>query len=306
MRYLMKIVSTVFLGLCDVVFCSLKENRFDCDEKPFVILICSYNNEKYARDNIISAINQKYSNYRIIFVNDCSSDRTLEIVEDTVQQFDAASKVKIINNKERKLGLRNYYEAIVHHTSDEEIVVNLDGDDFLASKKVLLLLNKVYHNLQKEVWMTYGQFVTLQGRVQGWNVQIPSDIVKKNDYRSFGHMPTHLRTFYSWLFKRINKADLMYSGHFFEMTWDYAFMLPMLEMSNGRFMLIDKALYIYNDSNPINDHKVNQALQNYYARHIRGMMKYKPLKHNVFAKCKEEDCVLCNESIKDQIYEFSD
>jgi len=292
-----------------VVFCIcwllkvslLYPNNQTSIEKPFVILIASYNNEKYAEENILSAIKQEYSNYRIIFINDCSSDRTLEKVLDTIKKCRAENRVTVINNQERKLGLRNYYEAIVYHTKDEEIVINLDGDDFLANKNVLKVLNKVYSS-QKEVWLTYGQFATLHSKVRGWNAPIPKHVIENNDFRSWGDMPTHLRTFYSWLFKRINLKDLKYGDRFFEMTWDYSFMLPMLEMSGGRFTFINKFLYIYNDSNPINDFRVNKPLQDYYAQYIRGLPKYKPLEHDMFHRCDKGNCILCNADLKEDVY----
>ncbi len=267
-------------------------------ENPFVILIASYNNESYARGNIISAITQQYSNYRVIFINDCSSDDTLKIVKDTVSEYRAENKVLIIDNQTRKLGLRNYYEAIVNYTRDEEIIVNLDGDDQLVNKKVLSRLNQSYNHPKKEVWLTYGQFVCANSRAVGWNVQIPEEIIRNNAFRNFTHVPTHLRTFYSWLFKKINLEDLLYKGQFFEMTWDCAFMFPMLEMSGGRFAFISKPLYLYNDDNPINDHKVDVNLQKFYANYIRAMPKYVPLKHSVFSSCCDLECVLCNKMVK--------
>lgn len=272
-------------------------------EKPFVVLIASYNNEKYARDNMISALNQHYSNYRVIFINDCSSDNTLKIVQDTVREYRAEDKVLVIDNKIRKLGLRNYYEAIVNYTKNEEIIINLDGDDFLANKNVLYILNKFYSNPKKEIWLTYGQFVGMNSKSPGWNVKIPKDVIENSDYRNFPHVPTHLRTFYSWLFKKISINDLIYKDNFFEMTWDCAFMFPMLEMSAGRFTLIDKILYLYNDNNPINDHKVNVELQRFYANYIRSLRKYKPLKHSIFNYCTEEDCIICNKNISHEIYQ---
>lgn len=303
MRCLWNIVCILSFCISGSLLGIPRDFRLEQSEKPFVVLIASYNNEQYAKANLVSVLTQHYSNYRVVFINDCSSDHTLQIVQETIQEYAATDKVTIIDNKERKLGLRNYYEAIVEYTHDEEIIVNLDGDDFLANKNVLWLLNKIYSTEQKDIWLTYGQFVTMLGKCAGWNVRIPQRVIQNNDFRSFPDMPTHLRTFYSWLFKRINKADLLYEGRFFEMTWDYAFMLPMLEMCGGRFMFIDKPLYIYNDSNPINDHKVNKALQDYYAHYIRGLLKYKPLKHDVFHQCQDSECILCNEEIKDKIYE---
>lgn len=267
----------------------------------FVILITSYNNEKYAKANIASAITQNYPNYRVIFVNDCSSDKTLEIVKETISMHQAEDRVVILDNKERKLGLRNYYEAIVDFTNDEEIIVALDGDDFLANKHVLSTLNKVYSS-SREIWLTYGQFYSINQKERGWNAKIPKHIITSSDFRNWEDVPTHLRTFYSWLFKRINKKDLMYEDHFFEMAWDCAFMFPMLEMCGGRFAFVNKLLYAYNDNNPINDFRVNKPLQDYYAKYIRSLPKYKSLNHNVFGKCNEETCFLCNPAIKEDVY----
>jgi hypothetical protein len=151
--------------------------------------------------------------------------------------------------------------------------------------------------------LTYGQFIGINSRKEGWNISIPKEIIQNNMFRNFQQVPTHLKTFYSWLFKKINIQDLLYEDCFFEMTWDYAFMFPMLEMSNGRFDFISKVLYLYNDDNPINDHKVHEDLQRFYANYIRKMSKYKPLNHSIFTSCNNLECVICNEELKNCIYE---
>lgn len=264
------------------------------EKSSFVILITSYNNEKYARANMISALNQHYSKYRIIFINDVSTDHTLEIAQNVIQEYQAEDKVTVIDNKTRKLGLRNYYEAITNSTEDKEIIVCLDGDDFLANRNVLFILDKIYNNPKKEIWLTYGQYVGLNKKLIGCNIKIPKDVIRNNSFREFNSNQTHLRTFYSWLFKQINIDDLKYKGNFFEMTWDLSFMFPMLEMSGDRFAFINKPLYLYNDNNPINDHKVNIELQKFYDNYIRSLKKYKRLKHSTFNFCNENDCIICN------------
>jgi hypothetical protein len=53
----------------------------------------------------------------------------------------------------------------------------------------------------------------------------------------------------------------MYQGKFYQMTWDKAMMIPMIEMAGERYKYIPEVLYVYNNSNPINDHKVDSSLQ---------------------------------------------
>ena len=44
------------------------------------ILMATYNGEKYLREQIESILNQTYSNIRLIISDDCSKDKTREII----------------------------------------------------------------------------------------------------------------------------------------------------------------------------------------------------------------------------------
>ncbi|MBP9842006.1 MAG: glycosyltransferase [Simkaniaceae bacterium] len=270
--------------------------------KSFVIVIPSYNNERWIQKNLESAINQKYKNFRIIYINDQSQDRTVQILDNiltecskskkTVQtiSFDdsdakdiesATEKFKnlvnqsnsfltVVNNVNRAGALANLYRAI-HSCKDNEIIVTLDGDDWLYNYNVLNQLNKVYNS--RTVWLTHGRLITYPGNAATWCEPVPPHIVKNNAFRQF-KCPSHLRTFYSWLFKKIKLEDLLYNGEFFAMTWDMAMMYPMIEMAGERHAFISALNYVYNILNPINDNKVNADLQNMLDRYIRQSEPY--------------------------------
>lgn len=261
-----------FLILCLFPFFS-----WGIEEKPFVILIPSYNNEAFCSFNLVSALRQQYSNYRIVYVNDCSTDGTLNLVKQIVEKEGKEHLVTIIDNKERRLALGNIYHAIHEEIEDDEIVICLDGDDALANKSVLSFLNIIYSNSYPEVWLTYGQFAEMNSKNLGWVARIPNDVVSNNAFRTFTHIPSHLRTFYAWLFKLIDVDDLLYQGNFFEMSWDMAMMFPMIEMARDHFQFISKVLYIYNDRNPISDHVKNKCLQRELDLVIRARPPYTPL-----------------------------
>ena len=58
------------------------------------------------------------------------------------------------------------------------------------------------------------------------------------------------------------------------MAWDLAFMFPMLEMAGHKSSYIKDIMYVYNVSNPLNDHKVDNALQINLEKEIRGKKPY--------------------------------
>lgn len=240
-------------------------------EKRFVIVIPSYNNERWCERNIMSALNQNYDKFRIIFVDDCSSDRTFKIVSGIVHNSHLKDKCTLIRNDVRKGALSNLYHMI-HSCADDEIILTLDGDDWFPNDNVLTKLKEHYNS--GDVWLTYGQYQNHPDKGTGIAQKYPANVVETSSFRRHPWCASHLRTFYAWLFKRIRKSDLCIDGEFFKMTWDFAIMFPMLEMAKERSKFISDILYIYNMENPINDHKVNVKLQQDLDRRIRNMARY--------------------------------
>jgi glycosyltransferase involved in cell wall biosynthesis/SAM-dependent methyltransferase len=240
-------------------------------KRKFVIVIPSYNNEKWCVKNINSAINQNYDQFRVIFTDDCSKDNTFGLVNEVVQSANKAHLTTLIKNEQRMGALANLYNMI-HACADDEIVLTLDGDDWFPHENVLNRLNEIYSD--GNTWITYGQYTNYPMGGIGVASPYPPNIVETTGFRGFTWGASHLRTFYAWLFKKIKKDDLMRGGIFFPMTWDFAMMFPMLEMAGKHSKYLSDILYVYNLENPINDHKVNQALQQDLDRYIRGLPKY--------------------------------
>lgn len=247
-------------------------NNQTIENKKFVIVIPSYKNQKWAEKNILSALNQNYDNFRILFTDDVSPDNTFTIVKQTIEKHKNANKAIAVRNTIRVGALENLYNMI-HSCEDDEIIITLDGDDWLADNEVLNKLNKEYHG---DVWMTYGQY-KCHPNGGGHCKQIPDFVIKSNNFRQHAWLSSHLRTFYAWLFKKIKKEDLMYDGKFAQSAWDMWIMYPLLEMSGTRSKFISDILYIYNLENPINDHKVDRSLQSNLDKVSRGMQKYSKL-----------------------------
>ncbi len=276
----------------------------DYPEKPMVIVVPSYNNIQWYQKNLESLLSQKYGNYRILYVNDGSLDGTGEAVEQFLIEngvdyravyFDnegvediptATGKLSrlvneephfftLINNISRVGALANLYRMITS-CQDKEIIATVDGDDWFYHDAVLKDLNDAYSS--GEVWFTYGKFILHpNGKIDlPYLAPIPAGIVSQNAFRAYIH-PSHLRTFYAWLFKKIPLEDLLYNGDFFPMAWDMAIMYPIAEMAGERHAFMEKVNYVYNISNPINDNKVNAQLQRDLDHYIRNKPRYQRL-----------------------------
>ena len=244
-------------------------------QKPMVIIIPSYNNALWSKRNLDSLFMQHYENYRIIYINDASTDDTDFLVRNYVMLNHQKHRFTYIKNSERKgCPLANIYYAL-SLCRPEEIAVIMDGDDWFAHENVLPYLNDVYQD--PNVWLTYGQFAVFPFEMVGWGHALPQKIVEENKVRKYHWVTSHLRTFYVHLFTHIKTEDLMLDGRFFPMAGDLALMFPLVELAGAHSRFIPEILYIYNRANALNEDKVNKVLQSQCENAARNGAVYKPL-----------------------------
>jgi hypothetical protein len=122
----------------------------------------------------------------------------------------------------------------------DDIVVWLDGDDWLAHDGVLSI---VLHMHRCGAWVTYGQYMTADGQRGHCARYAPRDV------RSQPWLASHLRTFRSGLMRYVDAEDLQVDGEWVTRGVDVAIMLPLLELAgHDRSMYCDTVLAVYNTS----------------------------------------------------------
>ena len=236
------------------------------EEKPFVLVIPSYNNEAFVEKCLRCVYAQNYANFRVIYIDDHSSDQTLKKTRQLLKELDKQNRATLIHNSHNQGALANIYNA-VHSCLDHEIIILVDGDDFLAHENVLKKLNEAYAD--PNIWLACGSHL----EYPSFQKSKPCSLSRKGE----AAVPA-LCSFYSALFKHIPLEDLFYRGRFYSMAWDLAIMMPMFEMAKKHTKLLDDTLYLLNTQNPISDSKINPLYLAECASHIRAKTPYSPLK----------------------------
>ena len=93
------------------------------------IVMPNYNCEKFVEETIKSVINQTYSNWELLFVDDCSTDNSVAIVEGFND-----SRIRILKNEKNSGAAvsRNY--ALREAKGD--YIAFLDSDDIWLPEKL--------------------------------------------------------------------------------------------------------------------------------------------------------------------------
>lgn len=216
-----------------------------------------YNPGEFLEKCVGSLMSQKYDNFKVIFIDDCSTD-------------DSYNKLPINDNRSivvrndiRKTALENIHDAILNHCDSDDIVVLVDGDDWLPNKNTLSYIDDFYQ--KNNCWIMYGQASWTDGR-KGCASEY--SLGEFNNLRKSQFKVSHIRTFKAGLYHKIKDQDPNFScmkdkdGNFFKMTYDVAIMFPIMEMAGlEKIKFNDTITYIYNRDNVISDDKVNQQLQ---------------------------------------------
>ncbi len=250
------------------------------EHKPFVLIIPSYNNSEWVERNLRAVFEQKYDNYRVIYIDDASTDNTLDKAQKLIAEYQVEHRVQLIHNESNRGATENIYRA-VHSCEDGEIVILYDGDDWFAHDRVLYRLNEIYAD--PAVWVSHGSYTdypTYRYVVANLAQPLPKKVIKKNQIREFTRKHWylhHLRTFYAGLFKQIHLEDVLYEGKFCDAAYDVAFMVPMVEMAGKHLKFVDDVLYIYNRATPLNDHKLRFQRQQAIKEHLLSLRPYERL-----------------------------
>lgn len=230
-----------------------------------------WNASDYIGNCVNSVMSQKYDNYQVIFIDDCSTDDSW----DKLPYND--EKAICIKNTIRKTALENIHLAIMNHCEIDDIVVLVDGDDMLSSKKALSIINDLYNEYNP--WILYGQAIWSDGR-KGIARPFPNQEALnqlRKVVQAF-HYLSHIRTFRAGLYHKIKEQDNEFkclkdnSGEFYKSAYDACIFIPLLELAGfDKIYYNDKSLYWYNRGNPLNDDKQDQGLQT--GTHLEVMKK---------------------------------
>ncbi len=103
----------------------------------FTVIIPLYNKEKYVENTIKSILNQTFTDYELLIVNDCSTDKSLEIATKFLSE-----KVRIIHH-EKNSGLATTRNTGIKNATSNYITF-LDADDLWKPQ----FLEKIFHLIQ--------------------------------------------------------------------------------------------------------------------------------------------------------------
>jgi glycosyltransferase involved in cell wall biosynthesis len=98
------------------------------------VIMPVYNKAPFLRETILSVLNQTYSNFDLLIVDDCSTDKSLEIIEGFTD-----TRIKIVKNLEN-LGTSKTGNILFEKAKDYDYAIRCDADDIFDLNRFDLLI----------------------------------------------------------------------------------------------------------------------------------------------------------------------
>lgn len=195
------------------------------------IALCTYNGEKFLKEQLDSLVNQTYPNLEILVFDDCSTDGTVELL----QRYAAQYPFFKITQNEKNLGYVKNFEKAVKSCNGDYIALS-DQDDIWDINKIQLQVEAINGHL-----LVYHDSELIADNGTSFNKNM-SDII--NLYH--GDNPETFLLFncvsgHSCLFKKeLLKYTLPFKKGYYHDHW-----LAYVAANHGTIGLINKSLVKY-------------------------------------------------------------
>ena len=107
--------------------------------------IPNYNYSRYIIGTLKSVDEQNYENIEIIIVDDCSTDNSVNIIEEWINAYEGNRKINFIKNKEN-LGLTKVCNLVLNNAAGKYFQP-LDADDIILPQKISRQVNLLEANI---------------------------------------------------------------------------------------------------------------------------------------------------------------
>ncbi|MGB0109709.1 MAG: glycosyltransferase family 2 protein [Terriglobales bacterium] len=125
----------------------------DIESQPLVSIVTPvYNGEKYLDECIRSVLSQTYQNWEYIVVNNCSTDKSLEIACKYAQQD---SRMRVVSNRQFVGVIENHNTAFRLISEESRYCKVVSADDYLLPDCVQRLVDAAESNLRVAIVASY-------------------------------------------------------------------------------------------------------------------------------------------------------
>jgi glycosyltransferase involved in cell wall biosynthesis len=193
------------------------------------VLLPNYNNGPYLKECLDSLFNQTFTDFKIFFVDDCSTDNSVEIAESY------KSDKLVIIRKDKNSGIVDALNAGLEHTRSKYFV-RMDGDDISRPDRFEKLVSFMENNPSIDICTSNIQTFGLVSEITRFEKDVQQNKANLIFCHTIGHPSSIFRT------RVLTDNGIRYKNDFWRME-DYQLFYRLKNLANCT--CLDEELYLY-------------------------------------------------------------
>ena len=253
----------------------------------FKIILYHYNSDGAIKKTLQSIVSQKYQNFEVLIIDDKSTNiadlnyinKFMKIYNNNNKNHKNKRRIKKSNDKYKLLKINRHIGDVYCYAlglnalkcKSNDVIILMESSDWFIKKDALKIIRKKY-STNAENMMTLGSsnnfLVGLNKYVKNVkylnnlykNEQNIYHIMEKNNFRENEWLVDKPITFKYHLWKHFNRENLLAPNKkFFNNGYQYIYTLPLLEMIQGRFKIINEYILAKSKANNVSfiDNNIN-------------------------------------------------
>lgn len=164
-------------------------------DKPLIsYVVTTYNIEKFVEESVKCAFAQTYSPLEIVLSDDCSTDRTYDIMRQLAEEYTGPHRI-VLNRNEENLGITRHMNKAYLELASGEIIIAAHGDDISEPGRTELSYRYLIENPDVTALSFSVDAIDENGKIVKQHSSTV-DYVHRYSFTSGGNIPAPSRAFY--------------------------------------------------------------------------------------------------------------
>ncbi len=246
------------------------------ENKKVSILVPVYGVEKYIERCVRSLFEQTYENIEYVFVDDCTKDKSIEILNSVLAEYPNRKKQAKILHHDKNRGLSAARNTALD-ASTGNYLMHVDSDDYLRKDAISLLVARINQKSSQVLIFSYS--IVKSDGVYPVPLQVEDKVSLINNYLSNRIPASMWNKFYD---SEFYKATEVRSEEGINQGEDYV-VVPRIIYKAERIDWLEDTLYYYEQSN------VSSYSNNINETSINNMKRADDLLFGFFINVEDKD-----------------
>lgn len=221
------------------------------------VVMC-YKQEQFIREALEGAFAQTYSPLEILISDDCSPDRTFEIVQEMVSSYTGPHKV-LCSRNETNMGITAHLNKI-NRMAANELIVGAAGDDIsMPERTAKIVAEYLADNKKTNYFYSSAREMTISGVMQGVVVSPGADCATSKLRTALSPYPLAIGATQAWTRKLIDSFSPFHPD-----VWAEDQVLGFRGLLLGNIRFIEEPLVCYRMGSGISTRKQKFSVKKYF------------------------------------------